>query len=397
MQIHSPPSPRRATLTVRHARGTSAALRLFSLAGILIASFLVSAPVNAEGQVASPASAELTAAARNAVIESVLNRIKDSYVLPDVSTQIVAAVRRRQESQAYEGITSASELSRVLTADLRSVNHDPHLLLVYHAKPAAPYSGPREQSMAEVTQRRYAARLNNFGFEQVGRMGCNVGYLDLRRFDDPDDASVTAAAAMQLLANTDALIIDLRENGGGAPAMGALLATYLFGSAQVQLENVYTRSAGLTRQFWTLPSVRGPRYLRKEVYILTSSRTFSEAEAFAYELQALKRATVVGERTAGGAHITQMAQIDAYFDLWVPTARCVNPITGTNWEGVGVAPDLEVPATQALIQAYLLALRQLQSRNTDVELAGEYQKSINAALLGLQQLKASEPPVGNGR
>jgi C-terminal processing protease CtpA/Prc len=174
-------------------------------------------------------------------------------------------------------------------------------------------------------------------------------------FADPQLCGATAAAAMNFLAGTRAIIFDLRANGGGDPAMVALLSSYLF-AEPTHLNDLWERKTGTTQQFWTLPYVPGRRMDGKPVYVLTSHRTFSGAEEFAYNLKNLKRATIVGEVTGGGAHPVSPHRIDDHFVIGVPFARAVNPISKTNWEGTGVEPDVKVAAADALDTAVKLAM-----------------------------------------
>lgn len=189
---------------------------------------------------------------------------------------------------------------------------------------------------------------SNCSFEKVERLEGNVGYLKFDAFEDADLCASTVAAAMTFLAGTRALIIDLRQNGGGQPKMVALISSYLF-DRRTHLNDLWTRHTNATEQFWTRDSVAGRRFGgTKPVYVLTSARTFSGAEEFSYNLKALKRATIVGETTGGGAHPVRGRRIDAHFTIGVPYARAINPITRTNWESVGVEPDAKVPAGEAL-------------------------------------------------
>jgi C-terminal processing protease CtpA/Prc len=166
----------------------------------------------------------------------------------------------------------------------------------------------------------------------------------------------TAAAAMTFLANADALIIDLRQNGGGSPDAVALMASYLMGPEPARMNDIYNRPSNETRQFWTLPYVPGKRLTGTDVYLLTSTRTFSGAEDFAYGLKSLKRVTIVGEVTGGGAHPVSPHRITDHFVVAVPFGRSISVFTHTDWEGVGVEPDVKVPAERALATAHLMAL-----------------------------------------
>ncbi len=168
---------------------------------------------------------------------------------------------------------------------------------------------------------------------------------------------------MALLAHTRALIIDLRENGGGDPAMVQFIVSYLFDTHQ-HINDLYYRSKDDTTQYWTLPWVPGERLATQPVYVLTSHRTFSGAEEFTYDLKNLKRATIVGETTGGGAHPVSGTQIDGHFDIAVPVARPINPVTKTDWEGTGVTPDYKTSRDEALTTAIKLAEKKLQDEDS---------------------------------
>ncbi len=176
---------------------------------------------------------------------------------------------------------------------------------------------------------------------------------------------------MTFLADVDSLIIDLRQNRGGIADTVALISSYLFGPEPVYLNDIYNRFSGETQESWTLPNVVGKRLTDVDVYILTSNVTFSAAEAFAYSLKHLERATIVGEPTGGGAHTGGPYRINAHFSVNVPSGRAVNPITGTNWEGVGVQPDVEVSADKALATAHLRALEDRVSEMRDPRIRAE--------------------------
>jgi C-terminal processing protease CtpA/Prc len=195
----------------------------------------------------------------------------------------------------------------------------------------------------------------NCGFVKVEQLDGNVGYVKFNGFFDVGACGATASAAMSFVAGSRALIVDLRDNGGGSPAMVAYISSYLF-SARTHLNDLWTRHSGETEEFWTRDDIPGRRFGgEKPVYVLTSARTFSGAEEFSYNLKSLGRATIIGETTGGGAHPVSGHRIDEHFMIGVPFARAVNPITRTNWEGVGVAPDVKVPAADALAAALKLA------------------------------------------
>jgi retinol-binding protein 3 len=233
------------------------------------------------------------------------------------------------------------------------VSHDRHLGVSFSpaALPAPTAGGPSPEARARV---RRQLEQNNCAFERVERLQGNVGYLKFNAFMDPEVCGATASAAMNFLANVDALVVDLRENGGGDPAMVAYVSSYLF-AERTHLNDLWERTTDRTTEYWTRTDVPGKRLAEKPVYVLTSRRTFSGAEEFSYNLKNLKRATIVGETTGGGAHPVSGQRIDDHFTIGVPFARAINPVSKTNWEGTGVEPDVKVPAADALSTALKLA------------------------------------------
>jgi retinol-binding protein 3 len=307
----------------------------------------------------------LDSTARATLIDSLIQKLHDNYIFPDVAQQMDAAIRAKAGSGAYDDLTTLEDLCKRLTEDLQEVSHDKHLRLFYHAEPE-PNDEPDQPTPEQIEEFRYAMSLLNFGFARVERLPGNIGYLDLRGFFPARFGGEAAVAAMNLLAHTGALIVDLRRNDGGDPEMIALITSYLF-DQMTNLNNMYWREGDRTQQFWTLPYVPGRRYGgSKPVYVLTSSQTFSGAEEFAYNLKNLKRATIIGEVTGGGAHPVGGFAITPHVGARIPVGRAVNPISGTNWEGTGVTPDIAMPQEEALRTAQILALRHV------LEQAGEH-------------------------
>jgi hypothetical protein len=324
---------------------------------------LLFAAVPALAQFGPPKDFTVTAAERDQVIQGSIEKLNANYVFPDVAKKMGEAVAARAAKGEYASITSAKALADKLTADFREVSHDKHLHMEFDAKPMMPDddAGP-----AEAQQRDFMSKIN-FGFEKVERMRGNVGYIDIRGFVPPLYGGETATAAMSFVANTDALIIDLRQNGGGTPAMIAYVLSYLFDEPQ-HVNDIFDRTTNETRQWWTSPHVAGLRYGgKKPVYVLTSSHTFSGGEEIAYDLKNLKRATLIGETTGGGAHPVRPFKVSEHFAIGVPFARAISPVTKTNWEGTGVAPDIAVPADKALDTAYKMTLQNMLETTTDPE------------------------------
>jgi retinol-binding protein 3 len=302
---------------------------------------------------------DIDEATRFHVIEAALAALQRSYVFPEVATRMAQAVRARQLAGEYRSLSSAGEFARTLTADLQEVSRDKHLRVRYSFEPL-PAQEQRLPTPEQGARHLDFLRSVNFGFEKAEVLPGNIGYLDLRVFASGPEAQGAADAAMDALAGADALIVDLRRNGGGDPEMVARISSYLF-EEPTHLNSLYWREGDRTEEFWTTKEVAGKRFGQgKPVFVLTSKRTFSGAEEFSYNLKSLGRATIVGETTGGGAHPGGPQRINDHFSVWVPTGRAINPVTKTNWEGTGVVPDVAVPADQALERALELAAKAVQ-------------------------------------
>src|SRR6476619_5309558 len=313
---------------------------------------------------AQPEQQDLTidAATRTQVIDTILKRLNDSYVFPDIAKKMETSIRERVAKKEYDQITSAKEFATKLTSDLQASSHDKHLRVRYSHE-AIPERGERREPTAEEReQRRRDLTWMNHGFGKVERLRGNIGYLEFFNFADEELGADTVAAAMNFVNGTDALIIDMRNNGGGNPAMVALVCSYLFSPEPVHLNDLYWREGNRTDEFWTRKELPGKRYLNKDVYVLTAKRTFSGAEEFAYNLKNLKRATIIGETTGGGAHPVSGHRIDDHFMIGVPGERPINPISKKDWEGTGVEPDVKGSADQALDVAKKMAAEQIQKK-----------------------------------
>ena len=346
-----------------------------ALASTVVLTASLAAFAYASGQ--QPSRDTLDAETRHQVIAGAIEHMQRAYVFAEVAEKMAAALRAHVAKQDYEGITNPRDFAEILTKHLQEVSRDKHLRIIYNPDGLPPQrSGP--PTAEERAQRLADERRRNFGFRRVERLDGNVGYIELLGFSGSEEVSEVAVPAMNFVANTDALIFDLRRNGGGSPVTIGLISSYLFDKA-VHLNDFYIRETETTRQFFTQPAVQGRRYgERKPVFVLTSARTFSAAEEFTYNLKNLKRATIVGETTGGGAHPGGVRRITDTFGIWLPNGRAINPITKTNWEGVGVDPDIDVEAERALRAAHLAALRTIRETSTDDRHRQELDRAIAA-------------------
>jgi len=299
---------------------------------------------------------KIDAATRARVIAQAIAYLDTNYVFPDVAARMGAAVRRRFQQGEYDDVSNGISFALLLTDHFREISHDLHLRVGFTAEQVPASPGPPGQPGPPSPTMRQQLLSQNCWFRAVEVQPGNIGYLKFDQFWSPDVCGEIASQAMNKLADTDALIVDLRDNGGGDPAMVAYVSSYLF-DARTHLNDVWTRRTNETRESWT-HEVPGTRFGgTKPVYVLTSVRTFSGAEEFSYNLKSLKRATIIGEQTGGGAHPTNGFRIDSHFEIRVPFARSINPISKTNWEGTGVTPDVRVVASQALDTARALIAR----------------------------------------
>ena len=301
------------------------------------------------------------AAQRREVVAGAGRLLTARYVFADKGDACASLLQKQLDAGAYDAIDDAGAFAQALTRDLQNLTHDKHLRVLLQRRERR---GP-DVDRAEVERRmRRQAAQRNYGFEKLERLSGNVGYLDLRGFMPAEVAGDTAVAAMAFLQNTDAVIIDLRQNGGGSPSMIQLISSYFF-AEPTHLNSFFWRGKEQIDQFWTLPHVPGKARPDVPLYVLTSGRTFSAAEEFTYNMKNLERATIVGETTGGGAHPGGTTRIDDLFAVWIPQGRAINPITKTNWEGTGIAPHIDVPAERALWAAHREALKTIAENADD--------------------------------
>lgn len=339
--------------------------RLSLLCALAIASPAIARPLQAGPAPAAPAAKPvLDAAARKALIDQSIAKLTERYVFPDKVPMIAKALRASLASGKYNTKTDPEAFVAAVNADIAAVANDKHLNLFWSPYPLPPFDAPDKLDPEEARKRNAFLASRNYAMRKVESLDGNIGYLKINGFLPPADAGATLAAAMAFLAHSDALIFDLRENGGGEPSMVAMVLSYLV-PPDTLINSFHQRGKAVDDQVWAFPYVPGGRWSTdKPVYVLTSSKTASGAEEMAYDIQQLKRGTVVGEVTWGGANPGDFVALDKHYALFVPTGMAVNPVSKTNWEGVGVKPDVAVPAADALDKAYRMALQKLAETAT---------------------------------
>jgi C-terminal processing protease CtpA/Prc len=237
---------------------------------------------------------------------------------------------------------------------------------------------------------RSASARESYGISRVQLLPGDVSYIDLRSFGHPEIVGAAYDAAVSLIAGTKALVLDLRQNNGGEPDGVAYLLSHFFAEGDARhLNDIYSRADNSTHQFWTIPSAM-PRFTGP-IYVLTSHHTGSAAEECAYDLQTQKRATLVGETTVGGANPGDWTPLGHGFVAFIPMARAINPITKTNWEHVGVKPDVAVPAASAMKVTYVTILNELKEKSKDPDEQAGLKNTLTGVQSGKVQLPAYAP------
>lgn len=314
-----------------------------------------------------PVNVTLDASLRQKTIDAVESNLTGYYVDADLAKQMNDAITAHAKAGDYDKITDGDTFAHKLTDDLRAVSHDRHLRVDFNPFVLPPPHPPTPEDEARFHQ---DMEHDNCAFDKVEVLPNNIGYIKFDGFMDAGFCGATVNAAMQFVAHTDALIFDIRQNGGGQPNMVSLIASYLF-DQPTHLIDIYNRHENTTTQDWTLSYLPGPRITKQPVFVLTSKRTFSGAEEFAFDLKNQKRATIVGEVTGGGAHPVMGRPAGDYFMIGVPFAKSLDPVTKTNWEGTGVEPDVKVSADDALTTAQKLADEKIKDQKLKEVQAGD--------------------------
>jgi len=321
---------------------------------------------------------EISSEFRTETIDAVLQLLKSKYAYPEIVPRMEAAIREKQKSGQYDSITDGNKLAEIITADLRAVFDDKHLRLSFSAEPIAlrsAKSGLPTPDELEKARRRQMRQ--NFGLQKVEILNGNVGLIKINYFAPLEWSVDVYSAALNTVANTDALIIDVSENGGSMDIdTMPFFSSYLF-DKPVQFGDIYWPETNEKRQLWTSAVVPGKKFLGKPVYLLTSRRTASGAEAFVAYLKRLKRASSIGETTAGATMPGMSHRVNEHFSIWISTGRSSSGAAEN--ENKGVMPDTQTAPENALKTAYMQALNQLLKITDDEEWKERLKKLIDSA------------------
>ena len=350
------------------------------LAAALLLGLATFHPVGAQP---GPTPAPVDATARRAVVAELSRQLQTSYVFPEVARAVATSLKTKEARGGYATATDTDAFARALTRDLQTLGKDLHFQVDYDPE-FQPQPEGEVRSAADLEAERAMVARRAYGIERVQRLPGNVGLLEVRGFGPAEMVGEAMTSAMKLLSGTDALILDLRRNDGGEPAGVAHLLSHFFAQGDERhLNDIYDRPRDSTRHYWTHPGVL-PRYTRP-VYVLISPRTISGGEECAYDLQTQKRATLVGETTAGAANPGGPVALGNGMVAFIPTGRSINPVTRTNWEHVGVKPDIAAPAAEAQKVAYIAALRELLKTEQNADIRESLQKHLAGAEAGKEE------------
>lgn len=353
------------------------------LAAIILASIFVCVAFSSQASAQSDAPGEQAVDDRLKleIIDSVSHALSTTYIFPDAADKIARHIRDRYKKKSYAEYSRMNGFLQALTEDIRSINNDRHLWVEYLSDERITLLDSDTNGAAAAAEDLRQSRQRNFGFRELRILPGNVGYLKLNSFSDFNEAGVVAVGAMNYLSNTNAIIFDLRDNGGGSTKMIQLLTSYFFDEPK-HLNSFYIRRTDTIEQFWTQGHVSGPRLTATDVYILTSEFTFSAAEEFSYNFKNLKRGMIVGDTSGGGAHPNEFVHWrNLNVTMSIPFGKAINPITGTNWEGTGVIPDIPCPTNMALDVAHHDAMKKILAKTSDERARFE----LEWAIVGLDE------------
>ncbi len=326
----------------------------------------------------------LSEAYKKETIDKLSVLMLDLYIYPDIAKKTSEHLYKQYEAGYFDKFKDNETFATVLTESVQSVNKDKHMRIMSNA----PYIAP--QNTLEAKSAHRMGQINNYrsinhGFKELKMLEGNVAYLDLRMFAPMERAKEMTDAYMRMLSLSDAVIIDLTQNGGGDPSMVQYLCSYFF-DKKIHLNSLYYREGDRTEEFWILEKVGGKKLVDIPLFIMIGDETFSGAEEFSYNMQTQKRATLIGQTSAGAANPGGTRGINEHLSVFIPTGRAINPITNTSWEGVGVQPEILTNKEETFDQALILAQKAADSlRKNKLETYIQLQQKLNQHLKHFKQ------------
>jgi hypothetical protein len=319
---------------------------------------------------------EVSCHEKQQVIDSVSSNLKKYYIFPDLAEQMIDLLNNQLEEGNYAELISYEQFGQAITKDLRSLDNDKHLWIWYNPGWIKNELSRVVGLSKDIDSDLQKAQKENFGFKEMKILEGNVGYFRFDEFSDYPEALETIVGVFNFLQYTDAIIIDLRNNNGGSPEMVQFLCSFFFSPPTIHLNSLKYKEEFKVTQYWTYQFLPGPRLINQLIFILVSEKTASAAEEFAYNLQNLNRAKIIGVRTRGAAHHNKFKIINSNYFMSIPIARAINPITNTNWEGIGVQPDEEIEPALAYDKAYQLALSEMLNKSQNNQNKDNYKSLL---------------------
>lgn len=253
--------------------------------------------------------------------------LQQKYVDESLAMQVAQTLKTLTADGYFDEATTPEIFAPLLEAKVQAITQDKHLYIRANKKKVkASKSSPKRQPIRSKAE----------------MLDSNIGYLKVNSFVFENTA---IDALVEKVIASKYLIIDLRENGGGDPNKVKYLSSYFF-NKPTHLNTLYWRKGNRYDEYWT-KEIPEKRLNQASIYVLTSTHTFSAAEEFTYNLQALKRATIIGEQTGGGANPGRLLKINKDISAFIPEGKAINPITKTNWAN-GIVPDVKCERDEAL-------------------------------------------------
>ena len=341
------------------------------------------------------AQEKLSQSEKQIIIDTLCSMLEKLYPIPGTGQKTSAAIHKKYEEGKYSEYKIISEFVQQLNDDLESISKDGHLGIIYDPVMVSALKGEEETGEKGDSYEKITAeseRWNNYGFKELKILEGNIGYLDLRTFFSLKYAGQTAAAAMNFFSDCNALIIDLRRNGGGWDDMVTFLASYfindnddiIFSITSSTLDSSYFAS----KPYVYLP---GKKLTDIPLVILTSNSTASAAEAFTNIMKHFsKHASVIGETTAGAENPVDDVILFGDYILRIPTWKKIYSYDKSGWEGKGIKPDIEIESEKALNYSHKFLLHKLLDATDEETIKVKYQWYIDGVNAFNNPVRVSE-------